>query len=68
MNLLLLLAAGDLIVTVMRARQEARAEAIHGARQAERYLAWAREYDSPEQVAAAQQTADAWRDYRDSLQ
>ena len=59
--------AVDLIASVMRARRQAIAEAVHGVRQAERYLAWAQRYGGPEQVAAAQQAADAWCDYRDSL-
>jgi hypothetical protein len=67
MNLLLLLAAGDLVLTAMQARRQARVQASQRVREAERYLAWAREYGTPEQLAEAQQTADTWSAYRDSL-
>lgn len=59
--------AADLIATALRVRREAIAEAVQGIRDADRYLAWASAYGSPHEVQAAQQLADAWRDYRDSL-
>jgi hypothetical protein len=59
--------AADLIARAIRARQETLAQAAYGLRQAERYLAWTQRYGTPEQIQDAQQVADAWRDYRDSL-
>lgn len=59
--------AADLIATAMRVRREAIAEAVQGIRDADRYLAYVRAYGSAKQVQAAQELADAWRDYRDSL-
>ncbi|MGH8904053.1 MAG: hypothetical protein ACRDYA_20835 [Egibacteraceae bacterium] len=67
MSLLLLLAAGDLIATVVRARREARAEAGQRVREAERYLTWAREHGTSAQLMDAEQLADLWHAYRDQL-
>jgi hypothetical protein len=59
--------AADLLITAGRARREAIAQAVQGVREADRYLAWIRLYGGPHEVQAAQQLADAWRDYRESL-
>ncbi len=67
MSLLALLLAADLGARAARARRETYAEAARRTYEADRYLAWARAYGSPAHVQAAQQTADAWRNYRDSL-
>jgi hypothetical protein len=66
-NLLTLLLAADLGAQAARARQQAHAEAVQRVCEADRYLAWASVYGSPAEIQAAQQVANAWRDYRDSL-
>jgi hypothetical protein len=62
-----LLIAVDLITVVLRARRKAYVEAAAMVRQADRYLAYVSAYGDPKQVQVAQEAADAWRDYRDSL-
>lgn len=67
MGLIALALAADLIARAIRARHDAAAEAAHGVRAADRYLAWARRHGTPEQAAHAQQLADAWHAYWHSL-
>lgn len=67
MSVLALVLAADPVARAIRVRRDAIAEATGGVREAERYLAWAYEYGTPEQLAEAQQIADAWAIYRDSL-
>lgn len=64
---LAVLMAGDLIAAIARARRAAWVEANQRVREADRWLAYVREYGTPDQVWAAQELAEAWRDYRDSL-
>lgn len=67
MSVIAWMLAADLIATAMRVRREAITEAVQGVRDADRYLAWVSAYGSPHEVQAAQELADAWRDYRDSV-
>lgn len=67
MSVIAWMLAADLITTAMWVRRAAITEAVQGVREADRYLAWVSAYGSADQMRAAQQLADAWRDYRDSL-
>jgi hypothetical protein len=62
-----ILMAGDLIAAIARARRTAWVTANQRVREADRWLAYVRQYGTPEQVQAAEELLDAWRDYRDSL-
>lgn len=62
-----LLIAVDLLTRAVQARREAYLEAAAMVRQADRYLAFVSAYGSSEQIQTAQEIADAWHDYRDSL-
>lgn len=67
MSVIAWMLTADLIATAMRVRREAIAEAVQAVWEADRYLAWVSAYGSPHEAQAAQELADAWRDYRDSL-
>ncbi|MGH8898061.1 MAG: hypothetical protein ACRDZ4_13835 [Egibacteraceae bacterium] len=62
-----LLIAIDLLTRAVQAHREAYLEAATRVRQADRYLSYVSTYGTPEQIQDAQEVADAWRDYRDSL-
>jgi hypothetical protein len=62
-----ILIAIDLAARAVRARRAAYVEAAVMVREADRYLAYVSDFGSPEQIQAAQEVADAWRDYREGL-
>jgi hypothetical protein len=62
-----ILIAVDLITRAVQARREAYVEAATMVRKADRYLAYVSAYGTQEQIQDAQEIANAWRDYRDSL-
>jgi hypothetical protein len=53
--------------TQAQAKKNARAQANQMIREADRAVAYMRAHGTPEELAAAQQVADEWRQYRDRL-
>jgi hypothetical protein len=51
----------------VQVKKNARAQANQMIREADRAVAYMREHGTPEELAAAQQVADEWRQYRDRL-